>query len=372
MKILFGVQATGNGHITRARALNAQFKALNLDVDFVFSGRERSQFFDMDEFGDWRCFKGLSFHHEAGELKVWQTLKSNSLRQLFRDVRSLDLSEYDVVLTDFEPITAWAAKRAGKTCIGVGHQYAFHYDVPRKGDSFLSNLIMRYFAPVSLGLGLHWHHFNQPILPPIAEVHAHDQMSDPNKIVVYLGFESADDVIALLEPFDDYLFTYYGPFPEYESRGHIQLKPLSREGFKHDLATSAGVICNAGFELSSEAIQLGKKLLIKPLHGQMEQLSNAEALEALGLGVSMDSLDQNAVRYWLENCTGKQVTYPNVAKAIAQWVSQKKWLEGEAARTELVDALWRNTVAPDVASFTTNPTPKSTPSMPQAAANATA
>ncbi|VUD56564.1 hypothetical protein TDB9533_02220 [Thalassocella blandensis] len=358
MKILFGVQATGNGHITRARALNAQFKALGLEVDYLFSGREKSQFFDMEEFGNWRCCRGLSFHHEAGELKILKTLQSNSLRQLYKDIQTLDLSAYDVVLTDFEPITAWAAKRAGKTCIGIGHQYAFFNEVPKRGDSFLSSLIMRYFAPANIGLGLHWHHFNQPILPPIAEVHAQSEISDPNKIVVYLGFEASEDVISLLEPFDDYLFTYYGPFPEYESRGHIQLKPLSRDGFKHDLATCGGVICNAGFELSSEAIQLGKKLLIKPLHGQMEQLSNAEALESLGLGMSMDNLDQNKVKYWLEAWKSKQVIYPNVAKSIAQWIHQKKWLEGDAAKMALVESLWSATEAPDVVSFVSNPTPK--------------
>ncbi len=362
MKILFGVQATGNGHITRARALNAQFKSMGLEVDYIFSGRERSKFFDMEEFGDWKCYKGLSFHHEAGDLKILKTIKNNSLHQLLKDINSLDLSEYDLVLTDFEPITAWAARRSNKNCIGIGHQYAFDFDVPRRGESFVSNIIMKYFAPTKLSLGLHWHHFNQLILPPIAETHKAPDISDPNKIVVYLGFESSEDVISLLEPFDDYLFTYYGAFPEYESRGHIQLKPLSRDGFKHDLATSAGVICNAGFELSSEAIQLGKKLLIKPLHGQMEQLSNAKALESLGLGMSMDSLNPDVVKHWLENWQGQQVTYPNVAKAIAQWVKDGKWKEGKDAIADLSESLWRITEAPNVPSFASNPTPSREPS----------
>ncbi len=356
MKILYGVQATGNGHITRARAMNKQFQAMGADVDFLFSGRERSHFFDMEEFGDWRCHRGLTFYHEAGDLKIVRTVRNNNLFQFWQDVKGLSLEKYDIVLTDYEPITAWACRRAKRDCIGIGHQYAFNFDVPRRGDDMLASFIMRNFAPVNVSLGLHWHHFNQAILPPIAEVHESDEVSDPNKIVVYLGFEAVDEVIALLEPFENHLFVFYGPFPQYESRGHIQLKPLSREGFKHDLATAGGVICNAGFELSSEAIQLGKKLLIKPLKGQVEQLSNARALEELGLGMSMDELDPAQVKVWLDNWSAQRVVYPDVPKAIAQWVLQGDWKNADS-RAELSLALWQQTLATGVKSFESNPTP---------------
>lgn len=357
MKILYGVQATGNGHITRARALNKWFSKYNIDVDYLFSGRPREDFWDMEAFGDWQCYRGLSFVHESGKIKYLKTIQQNSLRELYRDLKNLDLSQYDLILTDYEPITAWAAKQQKALCVGVGHQYAFGHDVPRRGDDFAASAIMKNFAPVELGLGLHWHHFGEAILPPIAETHETSEPSDPNKVVVYLGFEDTEQVIQLLEPFDDYLFTYYAPFSEYESRGHIQLKPLSREGFQHDLATAGGVICNAGFELSSEAIQLGKKLLVKPLHGQMEQLSNAEALNVLGLGMSMDTLDHATVERWLKAPAGKRVVYPDVAKRIVEWVIAGDW-QNEAACKEMITELWKNTQAEDVDSFRAAPVPK--------------
>lgn len=357
MKILYGVQATGNGHISRARAMNKYLKALNIEVDYVFSGRDKSQFFDMEEFGEWRCLRGLTFFHEAGNLKILRTIKNNSLVDFYRDVKSLVLDDYDLILTDYEPVTAWAAKRAKRYSIGIGHQYAFDCKVPRRGDDFIPSLIMRNFAPTDEGLGLHWHHFNQAILPPIAETHEVSSISDPNKIVVYLGFESPEEVISLLEPFEKHLFVFYGPFPQYESRGHIQLKPLSREGFKQDLASCGGVLCNAGFELSSEAIQLGKKLLIKPLKGQLEQLSNAKALEELGLGISMDTLDPKVIQEWLDNWEGKQVQYPNVAKAIAIWLNKEGWKNPETKK-QMIEELWNQTLAPDVDSFATNRTPQ--------------
>jgi uncharacterized protein (TIGR00661 family) len=66
MKILYGVQGTGNGHITRARAMQVALAAAGIEVDWVFSGRERSRFFDMQAFGDFKVFKGLSFATKAG------------------------------------------------------------------------------------------------------------------------------------------------------------------------------------------------------------------------------------------------------------------------------------------------------------------
>ena len=350
MKILFGVQATGNGHITRARALNKYLKECDIQTDFLFSGRERDKFFDMDEFGDWRCHEGLTFVHEAGELKILRTLKSNRMWKLIKEIRKLKLNDYDLVLTDFEPITAWAARLQGKPCIGIGHQYAFNHKVPRRGDTWAGRMVMKNFAPAKKSLGLHWHHFGQAILPPIAETHDSKAPCDPNKIIVYLGFEDPKEVIEMLEPFEDHLFVFYGPFKSYESRGHILLKPLSREGFKQDLATSSGVICNAGFELSSEAVQLGKKLLVKPLMGQVEQLSNARALEELNLARTMDSLDHQVVGEWLKDWHAKRVVYPDVAKALAKWISEGEWSKKDAVE-QLANQLWSQVEAPGVESF---------------------
>lgn len=350
MKILYGVQGTGNGHITRARALNKYFRQFGIQADFLFSGRERCKYFDMEEFRDWRSHRGLTFIHAAGKLKIPRTLRENSLCKLISDIRALDLSAYDCVLTDFEPITAWACRSAGKPCIGIGHQYAFDYPVPRSPDTFISRMIMRNFAPAKINLGLHWHHFGCPILPPIAETDEEDLPTDPNKIVVYLGFEEPEDVIRLLEPFDDYLFVFYGPFSQYESYGNIQLKPLSREGFKHDLITAAGVICNAGFELSSEAIQLGRKLLVKPLLGQIEQLSNALALEQLQLAMTMETLNGNVVKKWLASWPAKRVVYPDVARAIVEWISQGGW-QDPSSKIKLAERLWQQVQAPELPHF---------------------
>ncbi|BFM07166.1 MJ1255/VC2487 family glycosyltransferase [Halioxenophilus aromaticivorans] len=350
MKILYGVQGTGNGHITRARAMAKAFAARpDAEVDYVFSGRDKHKYFDMDPFGDYASFRGLTFRHKAGKISPTATIKSNKLLRLLQDVKNLSVADYDLVVTDFEPITAWAGKLARKPVIGVGHQYAFRHKIPKKGDSWAANTVMNMFAPVSLGLGLHWHHFGAPILPPIADTNDADQEIEPDKILVYLGFEAPDKVIDMLSQISGYRFFYYGEFEKAHTQGSIHFRPLSRDGFQRDLATASGVICNAGFELASEALELGKKLLVKPLFGQMEQLSNAQALKELQLGSVMQKLDASVVEDWLANQPNVKIHYPNVAGAIVNWLLNGEWTD--ATRLELCQMLWSGVHTADIDNY---------------------
>ena len=45
---------------------------------------------------------------DAGRVNYWQSVKQASLGELWQDINTLDVSGYDLVLTDFEPITAHA------------------------------------------------------------------------------------------------------------------------------------------------------------------------------------------------------------------------------------------------------------------------
>ncbi|MGB2361662.1 MAG: glycosyltransferase family protein, partial [Luminiphilus sp.] len=126
MRILYGVQATGQGHISRARAMAQAFKQHpDVDVTWLFSGRPRERLFDMGPFGDFQHRAGLTFVTEAGRLRYRKTIMANRYWQFIRDVQRLDVTAYDLVVTDYEPVTAWAGKLKGQSVLGIGHQYAF-------------------------------------------------------------------------------------------------------------------------------------------------------------------------------------------------------------------------------------------------------
>ena len=194
MKILYGVQATGQGHISRARAMARALQQHNVDVTWLFSGRSAERLFDMELFGDFEHRRGLTFATRAGSIRYLETITSNNIFEFWRDIRRLDVKDYDVVVTDYEPVTAWASRLAGRECIGIGHQYAFGSSTPVAGGDWLSRTIMRNFAPVSTPLGLHWHPYASNVLPPILDLPALPGDQRAQHILVYLPFEDQDRV----------------------------------------------------------------------------------------------------------------------------------------------------------------------------------
>lgn len=344
MKILYGVQGTGNGHISRAREMARAFASLGMTVDFLFSGREPSQYFDMDCFGDYRTGEGLTFITEQGQLNQWKTLRHNRPMHFVHDVSQLNVSGYDVVLNDFEPISAWAAQRHKVPSVGLSHQNAFLYDVPTVGQSWLDAMITRHFAPTQHAIGLHWFHFNKTILPPIVPALS-EPVSNDRSILVYLPFEDLAAVVIWLRRFSSVTFVCYHPQVQADrEEGNVRLRRLDRAGFHHAMHRCGGVIANGGFELPSEAIRLGKKLLLKPLQGQYEQQSNVMTLEMMGLAQAMHYLDASALHRWLASDAAGQVVLPDVAMGLAKWVQQGEWKNHNA----LWLALWQQVEFPDV------------------------
>ncbi|WP_100657690.1 MJ1255/VC2487 family glycosyltransferase [Alteromonas flava] len=344
MRIAYGVQGTGNGHITRARIMAQAFaERSDVEVDYFFSGRPRQQYFDMQAFGEFKSFPGLSFATKNGRVNHLQTLKNAQPCRLIKDIKQLDLSSYDLLINDFEPITAWAAKSCGVPSMSISHQAAFNLGAPKTGATFIDQVIMRSFAPADIKLGVHWYHFGQTILPPFI----HDVTNGDNGLdgyLVYLPFEATDDIEATLEPLSEVSFTCFHPtVQEVKKQGHITWHPTAVEPFQRQLKQSEGVIANAGFELSSEALKLGKKLLIKPLAGQFEQLSNAHTLKQLALCEVMYQLDTDAVEEWLAMPSIEPIDFPHDPHLLIDWITKQDW----DSTNKLCDSLWKQVKFPE-------------------------
>ncbi|MBN1521760.1 MAG: hypothetical protein JW928_04435 [Candidatus Aureabacteria bacterium] len=339
MNILYGVQATGNGHICRSREVIKELRLLGHDVSVIFSGREEDDLWDVDDFSPYSVYQGLTFVSSCGRVQYWKTALQLNILRFVRDVISFDISNIDLVITDFEPISAYVAKKNKIPCMGIGHQYAFFYDVPFANKNLFSWLLFKTFAPVQIPLGLHWHHFDQPILPPIVpEMQEDKNVLIKNKILVYLPFEEPDDVKKLLWGCKDFDFYFYHHRFFHSDIHNLHLRSLSRTGFLHDLLDCSGVLCNAGFELPSEALFLRKKVLVIPLKGQFEQESNALALSCLGLGMTMKKLDKSTLEKWLRSSFDHHIHYPNVARNIAEWIHAEKWND----TSSLIETCWKN------------------------------
>ena len=337
MKILYGIQATGNGHISRSRVMAKYLKEQNVDVTYLFSGREKEKLFDMEVFGDYLYRRGLTFSTSAGQMNYVKTAFTNNIFGFIRDIYALDVSQYDLVITDFEPITAWAAKRQGVKSLAIGHQYAFGPNTPVAGETFIARKIIEHFAPAQQSFGLHWSKFDDNVLPPIIDVGL-ERTEANGPILVYLPFEDQQYVTEILNDFPEFHFVQYAQELADSQQGNVDLRVTCYDGFKADLRRASGVICNSGFELNSECIHLGIPILTKPICGQMEQESNALALKQLGLGEVMIDIEPKAIESWLRNLPVQQRRRtPDVAKEIVNWLVN----EPKSPAAEFSNKLWQ-------------------------------
>jgi uncharacterized protein (TIGR00661 family) len=342
MKILFGVQGTGNGHVSRCRTLAKALKKAGADVDYIFSGRDPKDYFDMEAFGNYRTFRGVTFATQNGKINFRKTVQRIRAFRLIKDVYELDLSKYDCIISDFEPVSAWAAHHQDRNCLGISNQAVCEYLKPKE-YGLVANVIMKYYAPVTEPIGLHWFHFGHKLLPPMIDSFQ-DIPSEDGKIVVYLPFESIDEVINMLKPFNNYQFICFHPeIKQVTSYGNVSLKPLGRDSFTNELISCSGIISNTGFALISEALALGKKILTKPVSGQFEQIYNAQCLQSLDMATVMENLNGIKLKYWLDLPSPKPIIYPDVATALANWIvaGQKEPLRS------LSERLWSQTVFPE-------------------------
>ncbi len=342
MKILYGIQGTGNGHISRCRTLANALQKAGADVDYILSGRDPKDYFDMQAFGNYKTFRGVSFATLNGKINLRKTIQRIRAFRLIKDVRELDLSRYDCVISDFEPVSAWAAHHQNRKCLGISNQSICQYLKPKE-YGLLANVIMKYYAPVSDPIGLHWFHFGQSLLPPMIDP-LHSTPEQDGSIIVYLPFESLQDIKALLTPFTHQRFICFHPEIKSPSQqGNIEFNPLGRDKFTDSLIPCSGIIANTGFALISEALVLGKKILTKPVAGQFEQIYNAKCLDKLDLATVMYHLNSEKLTSWLELTSPQPVVYPDVASEVAKWIvsGQTKSLH------TLSEELWQQTQFPE-------------------------
>src|SRR6266496_3790308 len=105
MKILYAVQATGNGHISRAMELIPHLQRYGT-VDIFLSGDNSN--LPMDAAVKYRS-KGLSLYfNSCGSLDYWKILRGLHPVRLTKEINDLPVEKYDLVINDFEFITSAA------------------------------------------------------------------------------------------------------------------------------------------------------------------------------------------------------------------------------------------------------------------------
>ncbi|MBK7128408.1 MAG: glycosyl transferase [Crocinitomicaceae bacterium] len=314
MKILYAVQGTGNGHITRAIEIIPHLQRRG-KVDILVSGISSDIQLPFDV--KYR-FKGLSFvFGKQGGIDIWRTYwKMNSVR-LLREIRSLNIKKYDLIISDFEPVSCWAALRAKKVCIGLSNQAATLHPLaprPEKSDR-LGKMVIEHYAPSTFQYGFHFHSLDKNIFTPIIRKEVREiEITKKKHYTVYLPSYSDERIIENLSKFENIKWQVFSKNSKkkYKS-GNITVRPIKTKPFLKSIASCRGVLCNAGFGTTSEALFLGKKLLVIPMKKQYEQHCNAAMLSSMGVTVinKLNKKFHTEIQKWLDSKKVVKVNYPD-------------------------------------------------------------
>ena len=326
MRILYGTQGTGNGHLSRTHAIVPLLRKAGVEVELIISGTSSEGLTrGAPELEPYRAFHGLSYVRHEGRVDLGKTIEIFKPIELAEDFAEIQ-GAYDLVVSDFEPLTAWWGLSHEVPVIGIAHNYAFQGRAPRPLliDPMIE-VVFHYYAPADIPLGSHWQRTNETVIPPIIR-----------KVILAAEAEDGDHVLVYLPSFTDetldrlfghkalasYRFVAYPRRSGRDVRArNLTAKPFSGEGFVEDLRTARAVITSAGFTLLSECLHLGKPLYVVPEGGQYEQKCNSEALKKWNLGAAATELVPEEIALWLEARRMVRKPWPDVARAFVDWVA---------------------------------------------------
>lgn len=310
MKVLYAFQGTGNGHIARAQEIIPLLKK-HASVDTLISGHQSQLKADFDINLQYR---GISLlYNKTGGLSYLKTFTDNRFLEAIKAIRDLELSQYDLIINDFEPLTAWACKIRKLPIIGLSHQASMSFKEtpkPEKKD-FFGELVLKYYAPAEKKLGFHFENYHPQIKKPV--IRKKIRNLNPEKkgyYLVYLPSFSDENIIRVLKeiPVEWKIFSKYSKIQFKE--GNAEVFPIDEIQYLKYFEHCDGILCNAGFETPAEALFMDKKLFVIPIHNQYEQECNACALDKMGIPNSK-VLKAEEIRNWVASDFHLKVNYPD-------------------------------------------------------------
>lgn len=319
MKVLYAIQGTGNGHLTRAKDV-IPILSEKVDLDVMISGTQS----DIDiPYPVKYKYRGISYRFGSkGGIDFKGSFKDFSFRNLFREIRNCPVKDYDLVINDFEPISAWACKLRGVPSVALSHQAALRSNKiprPEKRD-LIGKFVLKYYAPCKNYYGFHFKKYADHIFTPLVRKDIRQLIpTNSNHFTVYLPSYSSENIIKILTQISK---VKWHVFSKNENATYqvdnVFIHPIDSDKFVESMASGIGVLCGAGFETPSEALYLGKKLLVIPMKSQYEQHLNAASLKEIGVPV-LDKLDQDNVyklKQWVYHEQKKKVLFPDETPAI--------------------------------------------------------
>ncbi len=326
MNILYAIQGTGNGHLSRAIDIIPELKKFG-SLDLFVSGAQAEVALPYPV--KYKS-KGLSFYFgKSGGINCLKTFQKNSSKDVIKEIKNFPVEKYDLVVNDFEPITAWACRRKEVKIVSLSHQAALlskKAPRPKIVDPF-GEWMLKNYAPVKKYVGFHFEEYDKNIFTPvIRQAIRQAKVKDHGHYTVYLPAYDDKKLVQRLLKLDKikwHIFSKHTKRPYHV--GRISVFPVSGADFIESVVSSSGVLCGAGFETPAEVLHMNKKLLVVPMKSQYEQHCNAAALKKLGVPV-LKKVKKKSIKkigQWLEEAKPLNLEFPDVAGDAVEYMFEK-------------------------------------------------
>lgn len=316
--LMYGVAGDNLGHTKRALNIVDKLQE-RYDVHF-FAGGDAYAFLKKAHWPAERLHRlpTLKFVTVGTKTVFFQTglkmlLTFTKRFESFRNVVSwIQTTGPTALITDFEPMTAWAAYATKLPTVSIDSQSSCllsHPSLPHDLQNYLwvFGLSYKAFIPHAdlalltdfyprIDLNCTW------IGSVIDENLERKTPRDDSYILVYMNKpEYAEAVGKVFAKFPNTRFRIYGARNRLDAK-NLEYCDVSPTAFGKDLVSASAVISTAGNQLPCEAFYFGKPFLAIPLDGQPEQDQNAHYIELSGRGmrVPLDRFSEQHVQDFLD------------------------------------------------------------------------
>ena len=308
MRIVYGIQSTGKGHLSRFLGLKPFFDRDGHKLLVFASGYEDPPEYFLRAVADCRYarFRGISYVgngrggvSQRGTVCAFFRYLPEFLGGLRRAQELITDFAPHVVVSDFDPVSGSAFVAPGITKVGLSHQNVllapglYHPPGMRVPKLFTWGVVRAFTDGLDHRLGCHFYPANQYCLPPIIRPAIREAVPENRgHILVYHTMPGMlPEITCYAAAHPDRRVIVYG-YTGQQDTGNVHFE-CDRGKFAGDLASADAYVGTAGFQSISEAFYLGKKIAVRAVAGQYEQIWNVAQLEHWGMGREhRDSLEE--------------------------------------------------------------------------------
>ncbi|MFA6919013.1 MAG: glycosyltransferase family protein [Patescibacteria group bacterium] len=294
-RIIYGVAGQGFGHSTRSKEMIKHLVNQGHQVLVMTYGQ--ALFFLEKDF-EVLEIPGFVLSYKNNKLSYWETIFKNTKQLLKQTKNWKDISQKfkafkpDMAITDFEPLTCLLAKQNKIPLLSIDNQHQLtNTKISCKGhkkDLLAAQIIVKsmvwgakkYFVTTFYKTPLL--RKDTYIFPPIVRQEVLDLKTERQDYILIYQNSDFDHLINIYKKIPE-KFIVFGLNKEGTDK-NITYKNYSLNEWLNYLANCKAIIATAGLSLMCEALYLKKPLLAIPIDQQVEQVINAQYLQAKGYG----------------------------------------------------------------------------------------